>query len=74
MATAAATQAVLGTGGMSAAIILEESKTSSGGTILTKGYYCQGNVDAPGRACWVTITVSDSAATQAAAVLAGLRA
>jgi hypothetical protein len=74
MATAAATQAVLGTGGMSAMIIFEETQTSSGGTILTKGYYCEGNVDAPGRARWVTITVSDSAAVQAAAILVGLRA
>lgn len=74
MATAAACQASLGTAGTGAQILFEETNTSSGGTILTKNYYCIGGVDAPGRSRWVLITVSDSAATQAAAVLAALRA
>jgi hypothetical protein len=37
-------------------------------------WYVVGNVDAPGRAKWVTTTASDNAATQAAAVLTALRA
>jgi hypothetical protein len=71
MATMAATNVALGTN-TNAQAILEETRTSSGGTILTKNYYCLGGVDRPGKSGWVTITVTDSAATQAAAVLAGL--
>lgn len=73
MATMAATNAQLGTN-MNAQVIIEETATSSGATILTKNYYCLGGVDAPGKARWVAITVADSAATQAAAVLTGLQA
>lgn len=58
--------------GDAAKAIIEETATSSGGTILTKNYYCLGGTDRPGKSGWVAITVSDSAATQAAAVLAGL--
>lgn len=73
MATAAEVNAQLGTSGMNAQIIIEENRTASGATVLTKNYYCVGGADAPGRARWVTCTVADSAATQAAAVLSGLR-
>lgn len=71
MATMAATNASLGNN-MNAQAIIEETRTSSGATILTKNYYCLGGTDRPGKAGWATITVSDSAATQAAAVLAAL--
>lgn len=74
MATAAECQVALGTGGMSAKIMFEENRTNSGSTVLTKNYYVCGLVDAPGRARWCTVTVADSAATQAAAVLVALRA
>lgn len=60
--------------GMTAKAILEENRTNDGTDPLTKNYYCLGGTDAPGRASWVAITVADSAATQAAAVLVGLRA
>jgi hypothetical protein len=74
MATLAETNAELdpaGTG-MRAKAIIEENRTSSGGSPLTKNYYCLGGTDRPGKAGWVTVTVADNAATQAAAVLAGL--
>lgn len=71
MATMAACNAALGNN-MNAQAIIEETRTSSGATILTKNYYCLGGTDRPGKARWVTITVSDSDSTQAAAVLAGL--
>lgn len=74
MATAAEVQDVLGRGGACASIILEETRTSSGGTILTKNYFCLGGTDAPGKTAWATVTVANSAATQAAAVLVALRA
>lgn len=74
MATAAETQAVLGLGGACAQILFEENRTASGATVLTKNYYCLGGTDAPGKSAWVTITVANSAAVQAAAVLTGLRA
>lgn len=74
MATAAETQAALGTSGMSATIVREENRTNSGDTVLTKNYYVLGGVDAPGRARWCQVTVADNAATQAAAILVALRA
>ncbi len=68
--TPAAVQAVLGTSAMNAQIIrADQTDTSTAGS-----YYCIGNVDAPGRARWVAITNTDSAATQAAAILTALRA
>lgn len=73
MATAAETQVELGLGGMSATIVMEENRTNSGDTVLTKNYYVLGGVDAPGKARWCQVTVADDAATQAAAVLTALR-
>jgi hypothetical protein len=39
-----------------------------------QNWYVEGNLDAPGRAKLVQTTAADNAATQAAAVLAALRA
>lgn len=74
MATAAQAQAALDTTGRGARIVYEENRTSSGSTVLTKNYYVIGGTDAPGRARWITVTVADSAAAQAVAIRAGLRA
>lgn len=68
--TAAAVQAVLGTNPMNARIIDELAPFGS----TLQYWYCIGNVDAPGRARFVTTTASDSAATQGAAILTALRA
>lgn len=68
--TPAAVQAVLGTNPMNAQIIrADQTNTATAGA-----YYVIGNVDAPGRARWCAITNTDSAATQAAAILVALRA
>lgn len=73
MATVAEVNAELGTTGVNAQVIIEAAQTDNGsGTILTIDAYCLGGTDRPGKAGWVTLTVADSAATQAAAVLAGL--
>ena len=72
MATVAEVNAQLGTTGMNAQIVIEANRTNSGATVLTKDCYCVGGVDVPGKAGWVVLTVADDAATQAAAVLAGL--
>ena len=69
--TAAAVQAVLGTNPMNARIV-QNTVVMSDAT--KQEWYAIGNVDAPGRARWVITTASDSAATQAAAILTGLRA
>ena len=68
--TAAAVQAQLGTNPMNAKIVA--AYEPSQGTL--QQWYVVGNVDAPGRARLVTTTASDSAATQAAAILTELRA
>lgn len=68
--TSAAVQAVLGTNSMNAQIV--QSFEPSQGTL--QQWYVIGNADAPGRARLVTTTASDSAATQAAAILTALRA
>jgi hypothetical protein len=39
-----------------------------------QGWYVEGRLTVPGRTRWVTTTRSDDASTQAAAILAGLRA
>ncbi len=39
-----------------------------------QNWYVEGNLDAPGRAKLISTTAADNAATQAAAVLAALRA
>jgi hypothetical protein len=68
--TPAAVQAVLGTNPMNAQIL---RATEVVGATLQE-WYVIGNVDAPGRARWITTTAADDAATQAAAILTGLRA
>ena len=74
MATVAEVNAELdpaGTG-LRAKIIFDQNATHDGATPLTRVCYCLGGTDRPGRSRWVTLTVADSAATQAAAVLTGL--
>ena len=68
--TSAAVQAVLGTNAMNAQILM--SFEPSQGTL--QQWLVAGNVDAAGRTRMVTTTASDSAATQAAAILTALRA
>lgn len=68
--TPAAVQAVLGTNPMNAKILRSDQTDTS----TVGAYYAIGNVDAPGRARWCRITNTDSAATQAAAILTALRA
>ena len=68
--TPAAVQAVLGTNSMNAQIIRADEVD---GISTTQGWYVIGNSDAPGRSRRVTTTASDSAATQAASILAQLR-
>lgn len=74
MATVAETNAELDSAGtgLRAKIIRADNATHSGATPLTRVCYCLGGTDRPGKARWVTLTVADSAATQAAAVLTGL--
>ena len=67
--TAAAVQAVLGVNPNNAEIV--QSFEPSQGTL--QQWYVVGNLDAPGRSRLVTTTASDSAATQAAAILTALR-
>lgn len=67
--TPAAVQAVLGTSAMNAQIV---RATEVVGATLQE-WYVLGMADAPGRARWITTTAADSAATQAAAILTGLR-
>jgi hypothetical protein len=67
--TSDAVQAVLG--GVGHAQIVEASQVESVAT--TGAYYVVGNLDAPGRVRWCPITNTDSAATQAAAILVRLR-
>jgi len=68
--TPAAVQAALGSTPMNATIThARQTDVSS-----TAGcYYVIGNCDAPGRARWCDVTNTDSAATQAAAILVKLR-
>lgn len=68
--TSAQLQAELGTNPMNAQVDI--AFEPSQGTL--QQWYVIGNCDAPGRARLVTTTASDNAATQAAAVLAALRA
>lgn len=65
-----AVQAVLGLNPMNAQIV--QSFMPDQGT--EQQWYVVGNVDAPGRARWISTTASDDAATQAAAILTALRA
>ena len=68
MATAAAVQAVLDPQGLGTrAAILKVDEVG-----LTRQAYCVGGADRPGRARWVDLTIADSAAVQAAAILAAL--
>jgi hypothetical protein len=67
--TSAALQTALGTNGMSPRVLRAEGVI---GTV--QRWYVQANGAAAGRARWVTTTAADNAATQAAAVLAALRA
>jgi hypothetical protein len=66
--TSAAVQAELGTNGTNAIIVRAEKDASF------QYWYVLGNVPASGRSRWVRTTESDDAATQAAAILTGLRA
>lgn len=68
--TPAAVQAVLGVTGMNATILLAMEVSSDA---TKQEWYVSGRVDAPGRSRWCTTTASDSAATQAAAILTALR-
>ena len=72
MATPAEVQAVLGTNPMNAQILQATEQLVA--DTAKCSYYAVGNVDAPGRARWVDCTKADDAATQAAAILTGLRA
>lgn len=66
MATVAEVQAQLGVEGKAAQII----KTADSATLRQN--YTLGGAPRRGNARWVTTTIADSAATQAAAILAGL--
>ena len=68
--TSAALQAALGTNPMNAQVIASFEPSVS----TEQQWYVIGNVDAPGRARLISTTAADDAATQAAAVLAALRA
>jgi len=72
MATPAAVQAELGTNPMNAIIVRATEELAS--DTAKCEYYVIGNVVAPGRARSIVCTKADSAATQAAAILTGLRA
>lgn len=69
--TPAAVQAVLGANPNNARILRSVEAASDA---TKQEWYAIGNVDAPGRARWISTTAADSAATQAAAILTGLRA
>ena len=68
--TSAQLQAALGTNPNNATVLM--AYEPSQGTL--QQWYVAGRVDAPGRLRLVTTTASDNAATQAATVLAALRA
>ena len=68
--TSAAVQAQLGTNPMNA-IILRSFEPSQG---TLQQWYVAGNATVPGRTRMVTSTAADTAATQAASILTGLRA
>lgn len=70
--TSADLQAELGANPMNAQVLRANEAQGSDNT--KQEWYVIGNVDAPGRARWVSTTASDNAATQAAAVLTALRA
>ena len=67
--TAAAMQAALGTNPNDARVIHHIMPDTT-----SQMWYLVGNLDAVGRARWVTTTASDNAATQAAAALTALLA
>lgn len=66
MGTVAETQAALGVEGASPRIL----RTEEGATVRQN--YVTGGAAKPGKARWVPTTISDSGATQAAAILTGL--
>jgi hypothetical protein len=68
--TAAAMQAELGLTANDA-LILHHTMPLAGSL---QEWYVVGNMDAPGRAKWVTTTAASNAATQAAELLVALRA
>ena len=68
--TAAAVQAVLGSNPNNARIIHSAGEQIGG----LQHWYVQGNLDAVGRDRFIATTASGSAAVQAAAILAALRA
>lgn len=70
--TQAAVQAVLGTNAMNAQIV--RGSTVQGTDDTKQEWYVVGNVDAIGRARWISTTAADDAATQGAAILTALRA
>ena len=85
--TAAQAQAELGTSPMNARILRSSETQTFTSPVSLNGsfevgvedgtyqyWYVAGNADAPGRTRWVRTTASDNAATQAAAILTGLRA
>lgn len=67
--TGAALQAALGTKETNARVTQELGAVST-----FQEWYVEGNGDAPGRAKLIRTTASDSAATQAAAVITALKA
>jgi hypothetical protein len=67
--TATALQAELGTNPNDAQVLQHSMPNGT-----TQVWYVVGNLDAVGKARWVSTTAADNAATQAAAVLAALRA
>lgn len=70
--TPAACQAALNANNMGAEIIRANEVA---GTDTTKQeWYVDGGTDAPGRCMWIVTTRTDNAATQAATILAALRA
>ena len=66
MATVAATQAVLGNDAMSPRILVQIPDATFNQN------YVIGGAAYPGKARWITTTVANNDATQAAAILAGL--
>ena len=70
--TPAAMQAALGTGYGDPQVI--RANEVRGGDATKQEWYVHGRLTVPGRVRWVGTTASDNAATQAAAVLAALRA
>lgn len=62
-------QAALGTTAQDAKVLQHQEPVTGSAQV----WYVVGNLDAPGRAKWVTTTAADDAATQAAAVLTALQ-